>query len=229
MALAISLDPMRLLDRIGLGVILITMIGAALTVAAVRQESKQPERELFWLTVCTASAIAGQAVFFWWTARPFAGYHHLTLLAPFYAVVPAVLLRRRLFTSPASLRAACALGAAVLVLLIVVGPSMADRNVETTPWSFARIRATLDALCGTAVVDTDEGQGFAARLNPQYDSVLRYMMRRRMTTCRYGPSSDVLIAAARDGDYPREKTIGQTLYLREIVLPPGIARYRRAP
>jgi hypothetical protein len=227
MALAIGLDPMRLLDRIGLGVTFITVIGAASTIAAVRLESKPRARELFWLTACAPAAVAGQAIFFWWTARPFAGYHHVTLLAPFYAVVPAVLLKRALFTDPISTRTACGLGAAVLVLLIVIGPSIADRNVEATPWSFTRIRATLDALCGTAAVDTDEGQGFAARLNPQYDSVLRYMMRRQMTTCRYQPSSDVLIAAARDGDYPREKTIGQTRYLREIVLPPGIARYRR--
>jgi hypothetical protein len=229
MALAIGLDPMRVLDRIGLGVTLITVVGAALTIAAMRQESTGQERALFWLAVCAAAGIAGQAVFFWWTSRPFAGYHHVTLLAPFYAVVPAVLLRRALFTPPVSARAVCGLGGAVLMLLIVVGPSVADRNVERTPWSFARIRATLDALCGDAAVDTDEGQGFAALLNPRYDSVLRYMMRRRMTTCRYQPSSGVLIAASRDGDYPRNKTVGQTLYLREIVLPPGIARYRKAP
>jgi hypothetical protein len=35
------------------------------------------------------------------------------------------------------------------------------------------------------------------------------------------------IAATRDGDYPASKTVGATRYLRELVLPPGIARYRR--
>jgi hypothetical protein len=29
-------------------------------------------------------------------------------------------------------------------------------------------------------------------------------------------------------EYPPSKTIGQSLYLRELVLPPGIARYRRS-
>jgi hypothetical protein len=114
------------------------------------------------------------------------------------------------------------------VFLVLAGPSVADRNVERTPWSYARIRATVDALCGDAAVETDEGPGFAALLNPQYDSVLRYMMRRGMTTCRYQPSGDVLIAARRDAEYPPSKTIGQSLYLRELVLPPGIARYRRS-
>jgi hypothetical protein len=50
-----------------------------------------------------------------------------------------------------------------------------------------------------------------------------------MTTCRYQPSSDVLIAATRDGQYPSSTTIGNARYLRELVLPPGIARYRRDP
>jgi hypothetical protein len=228
-ALAIGLDPMRLFDGLGLGVAPVIVVGAALSMAAVWLQSKPRERELFWLTACAVAAIAGQALFFWWMSRPFAGYHHVTLLAPFYAVAPAVLVRRALFTSPISLPTACGLGLVVLVLLVVLGPSIADRHVERTPWSYARIRATLDALCGTAAVETDEGQGFAALLNPHYDSVLRYMMRRRMTTCRYQPASDVLIAAARDGEYPSSKTIGNARYLRELVLPPGIARYRRSP
>jgi hypothetical protein len=56
-------------------------------------------------------------------------------------------------------------------------------------------------------VQTDEGQALAAVLNLQYDSVLRYMMKRGMTRCRYEPSSAVVIAAARDGQYPASKTI----------------------
>ena len=117
----------------------------------------------------------------------------------------------------------------MLALLVTAGPSLADRYAERTPWSYSRIRAALDALCGGIAVETDEGQAFAARLNPQYDSVLRYMMKRGMTTCRYQPSSDMLIAAARDGQYPASKTIARGTFYRELVLPPGIARYRRSP
>ena len=79
----------------------------------------------------------------------------------------------------------------MLALLITAGPSMADRSAERTPWSYSRIRAALDALCAGIAVDTDEGPAFAAQLNPQYDSVLRYMMKRGMTRCRYEPASDV--------------------------------------
>ena len=117
-------------------------------------------------------------------SRPFAGYHHVTLLASFYVVVPAVLLRRALFGEAVPLRVVCAVGGVVLALLITAGPWLADRSAERTPWSYSRIRAALDALCAGIAVDTDEGPAFAAQLNPQYDSVLRYMMTRGMTRCR---------------------------------------------
>ncbi len=226
MSLAIATDPTRLLDAIGLGVLPATIVGAALAIVALWWLRGGP---LFWLAACAAAGIAGQALFFLWMSRPFAGYHHVTLLAPFYAVVPAVLLRRGLFRSDVPVRMACAVGGVVLALLIIVGPSLADRYAERTPWSYSRIRATLDALCNGIGVDTDEGQGFAALLNPQYDSVLRYMMKRGMTTCRYEPSSEVLIAVVRDGQYPATKTIARGTFYRELVLPPGIARYRRSP
>jgi hypothetical protein len=226
MSLAIATDPMRLLDAVGVGMLPATVLFAALAVVAVRWLRTG---ELFWLTVCAVAAIAGQALFFLWMSRPFAGYHHVTLLAPMYAVVPAVVLGRGLFRQPVPLRVACATGGGVLVLLMAAGPWLADRYAERTPWSYSRIRATLDALCGGLGVDTDEGPGFAAQLNPEYDSVLRYMMKRQMTSCRYEPSSPVVIAAARDGVYPASKTIGGATLYREVVLPPGIARYRRAP
>jgi hypothetical protein len=179
--------------------------------------------------VCAVGGIAGQALFFAWMSRPFAGYHHVTLLGPFYAVVPAVLLRRFLFGPIVSARVACAPAGVVLILLVSIGPALAGRFAERTPWSYARIRATLEALCGGVAVDTDEGPAFAAQLNPQYDSVLRYIMKRGMSTCRYQPASDVVIAAARDGRYPASKTIGDATFYRELVLPPGLARYRRGP
>jgi len=226
MSLAIATDPLRLLDALGLGVLPATIVGVALAIVALRWLRTGP---LFWLTACAAVGIAGQALFFLWMSRPFAGYHHVTLLAPFYVVVPAVLLRRSLFGEAAPLRVACAVGGVVLALLITAGPWLADRSAERTPWSYSRIRAALDALCAGIAVDTDEGPAFAAQLNPQYDSVLRYMMKRGMTRCRYEPGSDVVIAAARDGLYPASKTIARGTLYRELVLPPGIARYRRAP
>lgn len=225
MSLAIATDPMRLLDAIGLGVLPAAVLFAALAIVALRWLRTGA---LFWLTVCAVAAIAGQALFFLWMSRPFAGYHHVTLLAPLYAVVPAVVIRLGLFRPAVTMRAACGPGGMVLVLLITAGPWLADRYAERTPWSYSRIRATLDALCGGIGVDTDEGPAFAARLNPQYDGVLRYVMKRQMTVCRYEPSSEVVIAAARDAVYPAAKTIGSATLYRELVLPPGIARYRRA-
>jgi hypothetical protein len=209
-SLVIALDPARLLGGLGLGAMGVVVVGTALSLAA-----------LVWLR--------RGPLFFLWMARPFAGYHHVTLLSPFYAVVPAVLLRRGLFRPVVPVHVACLSGGVVLALLVLAGPSLADRFAERTPWTYARIRASLDALCGGVAVDTDEGQAFAAQLNPHYDSVLRYMMKRGLTTCRYQPSSDVLIAATRDGQYPASKTIGNMTYYRELVLPPGLARYRRSP
>ena len=226
MSLAIATDPMRLLDAVGLGVLPATVVFAALAIVALRWLRTG---ELFWLTVCAVAAIAGQALFLLWMSRPFAGFHHVTLLAPMYAVVPAVVLRHGLFRQPQPTRVVCAIGGMVLVLLIGAGPWLADRYAERTPWSYSRIRATLDALCGGLGVDTDEGPAFAARLNPEYDGVLRYMMKRQLTSCRYAPSSPVVIAAARDGVYPASKTLGGATLYREVVLPPGIARYRRTP
>ncbi len=226
MSLAIATDPTRLFDAIGLGVLPGAIAGAALVVVALWWLRTGP---LFWLTVCAAAAITGQALFFLWMSRPFAGYHHVSLLAPLYAVAPAVVLRRGLFRPGVPDRVVCVAGGAVLVFLIALGPVFADRYAEETPWTYSRIRATLEALCSGTSVETDEGQAFAAMLNPQYDSVLRYMMKRGMTTCRYEPSSAVLIAVARDGQYPASKTIGSATFYRELVLPPGIARYRRTP
>jgi hypothetical protein len=226
-SLVIGLDPTGLLQWIGFGFVPLVIAGTAMSIAAI--SVVRSERVVLWLTVSALAGIAGQTLFFWWMSRPFAGYHHVTLLTPFYAVVPAVLIRRAAFQPPVSPRTACALGLAVLVFVAWRGPSLADRNVERTPWSYARIVAAVNALCGNAGVATEEGQGFAALLNPRYDSVLRYLMRRRLTTCRYESSSDVLLAAARDADYPATMQIGDRRYVRELVLPPGIARYRRDP
>jgi hypothetical protein len=162
-------------------------------------------------------------------SRPFAGYHHVTMLVPFYAVAPAVLLRRGVFNATVSPRVACAIGGVVLILLVWAGPLLADRFADRGGWSFTQIRDSLDTLCGGTAVNTDEGQAFAAQLNPHYDSVLRYMMKRGMVNCRYQSSSDVVIAAALNGQYPAAKTIGQSTFYRELVVAPGIARYRKSP
>jgi hypothetical protein len=94
MSLSIAADPARLLDFIGLGALPATIVRHRAGGRLLRWLRTGP---LFWLTACAAAAIAGQALFFLWMSRPFAGYHHVTLLAPFYAVVPAVLLRCVLF------------------------------------------------------------------------------------------------------------------------------------
>jgi hypothetical protein len=225
-SLAIAADPTRLLETLGLGVLPATLISLVLAIVALRSLRAGP---LFWLTVCAVAGIAGQALFFLWMSRPFAGYHHITLLVPFYAVLPAALIRRVAFAPAVAARVVSVVGGGVLVVLVLAGSWLADRSVEPTPWSYSRIRAALEAMCGGVAVNTDEGEAFAAQLNPRYDGVLRYLMKRQLTTCRYEPSSEVVIAASRDGHYPATKQIGASIYLRELVLPPGIARYRRAP
>jgi hypothetical protein len=89
MALVIALDPMRVLNALGLGTWPLVIVGAALAIAAV-WVAIGSDRVLFWLTVCAVAAIAGQALFFWWMARPFAGYHHVTPAGAAYAVLPAM-------------------------------------------------------------------------------------------------------------------------------------------
>jgi hypothetical protein len=237
MALAIATDPMRVAEWLGVSLVPAIACGLVLSIATVvwlgRLRRGTPgdrsERVLFELALCGAAAIIGQAVYFFWMARPFAGYHHVTLLAPFYALIPAAVLRRAAFGPSVPRRAIAVLGTVVLAALLLAGPSMSDRFVERTPWSYSRIRAALEALCSQTGVDTDEGQGFAALLTPRYDGVMRYLINRRFVSCRYEPSSDILIAAARDAQYPQSRTIGTTQYRLELVLPPGIARYRKWP
>jgi len=247
--LSIAVDPMRLSERVGVGDIPVIAIGTVCAIAALlflgvgrrrgaieHVGDDRARRVILWLTVCAVTAGIGQALFFLVMSRPFAGFHHVTLLAPFYAVVPAALssllvsrLIRAMSRPMTSIRSACVLGCVCLTWLVWKGPSLADGFVERTPWSYTRIVAALDALCGDAFVDTDEGQGFAALLNPQHDSVLRYLMKRRFATCRYQQGSDVLIVAAREATYGAARVIGDLQYRLELVMPPGIARYRRWP
>jgi hypothetical protein len=240
-ALAIATDPTRLLEWAGLGTTTAIVVGTALVLGTLiwlgtrqRQRSSESpgaysERLVLWLVRASLAAAAGQALFFLSMGRPFAGFHHYTLLAPMYAIVPAALVRYALFRAGVTRRATTLLGAGVLAVLVVIGPGIADRNAAPAPWSFNRIRTALETLCNGGAVETDEGAGFAAQLNPQYDSVLRYMMRRELTSCRHDPSSDVVIAAAVNADYPESKEIKGVVYRREEVLPPGLARYRRRP
>ncbi|HLG57898.1 MAG TPA: hypothetical protein VI485_21310 [Vicinamibacterales bacterium] len=240
MPLAIAVDPAGLFERLGVRPVLVITIGTALGIAALallalrarrggvdRTREARSESVLFWLTVSAVAGIAGQGLFFAWMARSFEGFHHVTLLAPFYPLVPAALVSLAMPRRLPPFTTACALGVVCLALLVWKGPPVGDRFVERTPWSYSRIRAALDAVCGDGAVETDEGHGFAARLNPQYDSVLRYLMKRRLTTCRYQPGSDTLIVAARDGNYRPSHDVGGVEYRLELVMPPGIARYRR--
>jgi hypothetical protein len=232
--LAIAGDPMRLSERAGAAASVAIVFGCVVALGAMflvhrfRESGTVEARVMWWLTVCAVTGIAGQALFFLWMARPFAGFHHVTILAPVYAVPPAVLVRC-LLPRATSVSLRFALGVTAVAFLLLAGPSLADRFAERTPWSYKRIVAALDALCGDAAVDTAEGQAFAARLNTRNDSVLRYLMKRRFVTCRYQPGSDILIAVGRNEQNAASRVIDGATYRLELELPPGVARYRREP
>jgi hypothetical protein len=240
--LSIAADPSRAMDQFGIGAGPVIAFGAVVTVAAlilygvrlrrrlaVPPEDRRANGVIFWLIVAAVAGTLGQALFFVWTARELAGLHYVTLLTPFYAVAPAALLRAAVSRSLSSYRIPFVLGGVCLAFLLWAGPSLADRFLPPTQWSYQRITFALDALCAGVGVDTDEGQGLAAQLNPKYDSVLRYLMKRRFSACRYEPGSAVLIVATREEKFDEWHAVRDTRYRLEAVQPPGIARYRRWP
>ena len=93
------------------------------------------------------------------------------------------------------------IGIAAIDLLVFRGPSLADRYAERTPWNYRAIVAGLDTLCADQTVDTVEGPGLVDELNPSYDPVLRYLMKRGFTRCRYEKGARTLIAGDRDGNF----------------------------
>jgi hypothetical protein len=116
-----------------------------------------------------------------------------------------------------------------VLLLVVRGPVLAARFAERTPWNFSAIATALDTLCAGQAVQTQEGPGLVNDLTPGYDSVLQYLMNRGFSRCRYDPMSDILIAANRDASFDDAIILDGRRFMRERVMTPGLARYRRVP
>ena len=205
----------------------------ALLLAFFRRAGATSEAEhrhhgsLLWLTLAAATAIAGQALFFFLMARPINGLHYAMLLAPWYGVPPAALIAslvpRR---GVAGLLVAAVIGIAAVDLLVFRAPSLADRYAERTPWNYRAIVTGLDTLCADQAVDTVEGPGLVNELNPSYYPVLRYLMKRGFTRCRYEKGSRTLIAGDRDGKFDASLVSAGRRFTREEVVAPGLARYR---
>ena len=190
-------------------------------------EERQQNGSILWLTIAAALSITGQAIFFLLMARPLNGLHYAILLAPWYAVPPAALIASLLpRRGVAGLLAAAIVGIAAIDLLVFRAPNLADRYAERTPWNYRAIVAGLDTLCADQHVDTVEGPGLRDELNPSYDPVLRYLMKRGFTRCRYAKGARTIIAGDRNGAF--EPSLGSAghRYTREAVVPPGLARYR---
>jgi hypothetical protein len=184
---------------------------------------------IIWLVVVSLVSVAGQALFFRLMARPLNGLHYAILLAPWYAIPPAVLLASPFadVRHSATRLASPALGAVAVLLLLFVAPNRADRFAERTPWNYRAIVTALDSLCAGQAVQTLEGPGLRNDLTPSYDSVLRYLIKRGFTRCRYQPGSEVVLAANRDAAFDESIELEGRRYKREQVVPPGLARYRR--
>jgi len=199
----------------------------ALSPRAVDDEQRRRTRSLLWLMTCAVVAVGGQALFYLLMARPLNGLHYAILLAPWYAIPPAALVAALApHRGAAATVVSTALGLAAIVLLILRAPALADRYAERTPWSYRAIVTALDALCADRQVDTSEGPGFGNELTPGYDPVLRYLMTRGYTKCRYQAGSCILIAADRSGQFDESIDAGGRRFTREQVVAPGLARYR---
>jgi hypothetical protein len=217
-----------------------TVIGAgaivafvALLLALVRRtraasaEEHRQNGSILWLTIAAAVGVAGQAIFFFLMARPLNGLHYAILLAPWYAVPPAALIAGLLpRRGVAGVLAAAIVGIAAIDLLVFRAPSLADRYAERTAWNYRAIVAGLDSLCADQQVDTVEGPGLVDEINPSYDPVLRYLMKRGFTRCRYEKGARILVAGTRDGTLDPSLAVAGHRYTREEVVPPGLARYR---
>ena len=194
-------------------------------------EARPQSPAMGWLVVTTVFAVGGQALFFLLMARPLNGLHYAILLAPWYAIPPATLLAAAFLDAGhlAARVAAPALGVVAVLLLLFIGPARADRFAERTRWNYSAIVTALDTLCAGQAVETLEGPGLVDELTASYDSVLRYLMKRGFSRCRYDAASDIVIAANRGASFDESIEIAGQRFTRETVLPPGLARYRRVP
>jgi hypothetical protein len=237
--LVLAADPMVLFaDRRATALVASGAVAlAALAILGVKRRSaRQAEVQshasaMTWLVMSSVTAVCGQALFFVVMARPLNGLHYAILLAPWYAIPTAALLAAAVLgvRHPAARLAAPALGVVAVSVLLALAPGRADRFAELTAWNYRAIVTALDRLCDGQAVETIEGPGLVDELTPSYDSVLRYVMNRGLSTCRYDGNSDVVIVANRGGSFDESIEVTGRRYAREQVLPPGLARYRRVP
>ena len=214
------------------------VVGGVISLAAVAllawrrlRVASRDRRELtdalLWLVATACVCIAGQALFFLLMARPIQGLHYTTLLAPWYPLPAAALVAAlvpREGTSGTVVPAV--LGIVAIALLAVRAPELADRYAERTAWNYRAIISALDGLCAGQAVGTVEGPGLVDDLTPAFDSVFRYAMKRGFSRCRYDQNADVLIVAPRTGTFDDSIEVGGGRFVRDTVVPPGIARYR---
>lgn len=236
--LALAADPMTLFPSPGEAIASGALLASVAVVLAVWRRRRGPTNAdpqtldaPLWLVVTAILCIAGQGLFFLLMARPLNGLHYAMLLAPWYAIPPAVavaaLIPRR--SSLTETIVSTSLGVLTIALLVVRGPALADRYAEKTPWTYRAVVGALDSLCSGESVNTLEGQGLVNELTPSSDSVLRYVMKRGYARCRYDRWSDVLIVANRTGAFEPSIESDGRRFQRERVVEPGIARYRRVP
>jgi hypothetical protein len=197
---------------------------------AVSGEERREFEQALWLVTAAILGIAGQAVFYLAMGRPLNGLHYAMLLAPWYAIPAGALVAALLPRTALAARVApIALGVVAVGLLIVRAPELADRYAELSPWNYHAITTALDSLCAGEAVQTVEGPGLVDELTPGYDSVLRYLIKRGFTRCRYDPAADIVILANRSRDFGDVLVVEGGRFRREQILPPGLARYRRMP
>ena len=210
------------------------VVMAALVIVGIRQRqaaraSERPTAQLRSLIAATLAGVAGQALFFLAMQRPVNGLHYVTLLSPFYAIPAAALVAG--IAPPAQRMATQAigvlLGCVTIFLLVGRGSTLADRYAERTPWTYDAITGAIDSLCGDRAARTIEGPGLLDEINPQYDPVLRYLMKRRFTMCRYDGQSNLLLMASRSDAFPDSLEADGEQFRREKTVPPGVALYRR--
>jgi hypothetical protein len=240
--LHIAADPSGYLDKLGITGWMAVALAAGVAVGALAVWSRSAwgpgrgdaangrARIIVWLIVGSVLAVLGQAVFFVIVNRPLLGRHYTSVLAPFYVIPFAALVVWLLDRLPRRLEGivAPALGAVCIAMLVWVAPGWADEYWERTDWTYRRIADAVTTLCGRGTARTIEGPGLATSA-PHHDGVLRYLLTRGLSTCRYDAGADRLLVGGRDMEYPPVRVEPDGEYRLEGGLPPGIASYRRVP
>lgn len=238
--LQLAADPTGQLSRAGATGWTTIGIGALVAGAAMglwqlqarrsrRDRATEGTDAIVWLVAASVAGIIGQAAFYLVLNRPLLGQHYTTVLLPLYAIPGAALLTWVLERLSGRIRgmAPAALGVACLAILAWRGPEWADRYWERTDWTYANIVAGVDQLCGPgSSARTIEGRGFATAV-PGNDTVLRYLMTRRLVACRYDPAAAHILVAAMDAEHAPSREEPDGRYDLEKVAG-RIALYRRA-